>query len=115
MNDVTIKLIGYSSSGVDAFLQPIETKTETEILAVSVPVSRSEFYRAGQLGINPEYLFEINPAEYSGQRDVDITENGMVKHLKIYRTYESSADVLELYCQAAAGLDPEPVSEGGDD
>lgn len=114
MIDIVLKLIGQTETGTDQFLQPITTKTETEVIAASVPVSRSEFYQAGQLGINPEFEFIINPAEYSGEKEAELTENGTTRRLRIYRTYERNADEMELYCTDAAGLNPRPAPGNGE-
>jgi len=104
MTDTEIKLISYSIDGTDDLAQPIRTRHETSILAVEVPVSRSEFSAAGQAGILPMYEFLINPAEYHGEEEVEICRFGETVCLRVYRTYEQSPDVLELYCQRAIGL-----------
>lgn len=106
MTDDFIYLIGKSETGAtDRFLQPITETTRTGVLAASVPVSRSEFYNAGQNGIRPDYEFIISPAEYHGETEVEITdERGETVHLHVYRTYERSADELEIYCEQSAGL-----------
>lgn len=119
--DMTIVLISYDQTSVelDAFLQPIEqTEIRAEVLATSVPVSRSEFYAAGERGFRPDFEFEINPAEYSGQEIAEVTdpESGKTERCRIYRTYRSDPDTLELYMSRAAGLDetvpdPEPEPE----
>lgn len=124
--DTTIVLIGYGQpSGLDAFLQPIDgAEARTEVTATSVPVSRNEFYSAGEKGFRPDFIFEVNPAEYTGQPDAEVydLETGLTERCRIYRTYRSNPDTLELYCSRAAGLDqrPEPTpdpepTEGGSD
>lgn len=111
MIDTLISLIGNVPDGTtDEFAQPVTSETKTEVLAVSVPVSRSEYYNAGQLGIKPEYLFVIHPAEYHGEQEIEIC--GPVPHrARVYRVYERNADELELYCQASAGLNERPELE----
>ena len=110
MIDYEIKLIKKTASGTtDDFAQPIETKTETAVIAIAVPVSRSEYYSAGQLGIMPDFEFVINPAEYSGEDEIEITHNGEKVHLRVYRVYRRSADEIELYCSRASGLNPTPT------
>lgn len=105
MVDVVIYLIGETPGALDQFLQPTVTETRRDVLATSVPVSRSEYYRAGEKGIRPEFEFEINPAEYHGETIVEYTdETGKTTRLRIYRTYEAGPDTLELYCSRAAGI-----------
>lgn len=114
MIDSYIYLVKRSASGqTDEFAQPIETITETAVLATAVPVSRSEYYSAGQLGIMPEFEFVINPAEYSGESEIRIVHNGVDMYLRVYRVYRRSADEIELYCARSAGMNttPEPKPE----
>lgn len=105
MHETEIKLISYTSEGTDEMARPIKTRIETPVLAIDVPVSRSDFYNAGQKGILPEYEFLINPAEYNGEEEVEIIDrNGNTVCLKIFRTYDANPDQLEIYCHRAAGL-----------
>lgn len=106
--DTYIYLIGRSTNGTDDFAQPIVTETKTGVLAASVPVSRSEYFNAGQIGIRPDYEFDINPAEYSGEKIVEL-EDGT--RLDVYRIYEATPDKLEIYCNYASGLNPQPAPE----
>lgn len=99
-NDTMITLIGKSVSSHDKFGQPVYTETRTDILAESVPVSRSSYYQAGQIGTELSYEFVINPIEYAGQNTVEFEG----KKLKVERTYKSSEDELEIYCSMAIGL-----------
>ncbi|MBP5311744.1 MAG: phage head-tail adapter protein [Clostridia bacterium] len=105
MHETEIKLISYISTGTDEMAQPIKTRIETPILAIDVPVSRSDYYQAGQNGILPEFEFLINPAEYNGEEEAEIEDrNGNPISLKIYRTYDRNPDQLEIYCHRASGL-----------
>lgn len=104
MTDCEIVLISKTVTGTDALAQPVTTETRTSVLATEVPVSRSEFFAAGQIGIKPEYEFIVHPADYSGQTEIEITKDGNTVRLKVYRTYESRPDELELYCEQAVGL-----------
>lgn len=117
MVDTTIYLIGLTSTGeTDEYLQPVKTETRAAVLAAAVPVSRSEYYGAGQLGIKPDYEFIINPAEYHGETIAEVTtETGETERVRIYRTYLADADQLEIYCQAAAGLDSVPDDQDNDE
>lgn len=109
MTDTTIFLIRYGTTGEkDEFLQPVESgEIRAEVFATSVPVPRSEFYAAGERGFRPDYEFRINPADYHGEEEADVydPQSGKIERCRIYRTYESTPDVLEVYCSRAAGLD----------
>lgn len=104
MHETEIKLISYTPTGLDELAQPIETRQETSVLAIEVPVTRSEFYSASQSGIRPEYEFIVNPAEYAGQEEIEITVNSEALCLEVYRIFEVNPDQLEIYCRRAAGL-----------
>lgn len=98
--DTQITLIGKTVSSYDKFGQPIYEETRTDILAESVPVSRSSYYQASQIGVELAYEFKINPVEYSGQITVEF--NG--KKMNVERTYKASEDELEIYCSMMLGL-----------
>ena len=107
--ETTIILISFDqTSELDDFLQPVDgNENRTEVCATSVPVSRAEFYAAGEKGFRPDFLFEVNPVEYSGQPIAEVCdlETGINQRCRIYRTYRPDPDTLELYCSRAAGLD----------
>lgn len=100
MTDESITLIARVITGKDSRMKPIYQETSSEILCISEPVSRSEFFSAGQIGIDPEAMVVINPAEYSGEKIVEYKG----KRMSIYRTYERSENELEIYLQQALGL-----------
>lgn len=106
MVDSYITLISETDTGEkDAFLQPIKTEKRTSVLAADVPVSRTEYYKAGELGIKPEFEFVINPVEYHGETVAEVTDDaGNLIRVRIYRTYKRNADELEIYCSQSAGL-----------
>ena len=100
MTDDSVKLIARTMTGKDSRMNPIYTETVSETYAVSEPVSRSEFFAVGQIGIDPQYLLIINPAEYSGEKIAEYKG----KKMSIYRTYERNENELEIYLQKAEGL-----------
>lgn len=113
MTDVIIYLLSKTPSGeTDEFAQPINTESRSEVMATSEPVTRSEFYSAGEKGIRPEYEFTINPAEYHGEEELEFTnEFGITANYGIYRTYLRNDDELEVYCSRSSGLNPKPAPE----
>lgn len=77
------------------------TEEERTILARMDDVNRTEFFGAGQVGMNPEFRFIVNPIEYEGERV--LAWNG--KRYAIYRSYHvPGTDDLELYTQREVGV-----------
>lgn len=64
-------------------------------------VTRSEFYQAGQQGINPAYVLAVFYGDYNGERLIEFRG----KRYVIYRTYHRiENDLLELYLEEKAGV-----------
>ena len=100
MTDDSIILIARTITGKDSRMKPIYEETRSSVLCTEEPVSRSEFFAAGQIGIDPEAMVVINPAEYSGEKLTEFKG----KRMTIYRKYERSENELELYLQLTLGL-----------
>jgi SPP1 family predicted phage head-tail adaptor len=99
MTDTTITLIAREITGKDSRMRPIYSETPREILCRDEPVSRSEYFSAGQIGIDPEAMVIINPIEYHGEKLVEYQGRRMT----IYRRYERSENEMELYLQLVLG------------
>lgn len=95
-----IKLVSRKPIGRDRRAQVIYSEKETTVLCEVVSLSRSEYFEAAEAGINAEFEFLINPAEYNGELVVEY--NG--RRYKVYRIYEVSSDTLEIYCEYQAAL-----------
>lgn len=64
-------------------------------------ISRTEWYEAGQNGLNPEILFITPLVNYSGQKIAELNGN----RYAIYRTYvPPDSDSIELYLTREAGV-----------
>lgn len=100
MFDTTITFIARKIVGKDARMKAIYEETRSETLCVSEPVSRSEFFAASQIGINPEALVIVSPVEYHGEKIAEYHGQKM----SIYRTYQRNDNELEIYLQQALGL-----------
>lgn len=98
--DGTIYLLKKSPVGKDTRGRILYEETQREVFAKIETVSQSEFFTAGQSGIQAEYLFKINPVEY--EREKIVIYNG--EKLNIYRKYQAEQDVLELYAAQEVGL-----------
>ena len=79
----------------DALGQRITDKEiRTEIFVRIDSVGRTEFYKAGQSGLSPEYVFITPVINYSGEREIEYDGT----RYDIYRTYSpSDSDEIELY------------------
>ena len=66
-------------------------------------ISRSEYFEAGRLGLQPEFQMVVSQADYHGERLAEY--HG--KRYAIYRTYPKNTDKIELYVQEEAGAERE--------
>lgn len=92
----------------------IETKTDQDDIGNTIitetiehpvmckvwSVDRQEFFKAGQVGMNPKYRFDTDKVNYHGEELVKYKD----KVYGIYRTYEAGTDTIELYAEEKAGV-----------
>lgn len=97
--DDTVTLIGTSGFAEDELGQQIPVTEETTVYCSKLPVSRQEFYLAGQSDIQVSEILVVHPYEYNGEKTVVF--NG--KKLRIIKTYPLSLDELELTCTERLG------------
>lgn len=62
-------------------------------------VSSAEWFEGGRNGLNPELRFITNRFDYNGEEVIEY--NGEL--YRIYRTYISKQDTIELYCERRKG------------
>lgn len=92
-------LIGVQSQ-LDAYgVSRPQTETRQVRFCRVQSVSGTEFFEAGQAGIRPQYRFTLPRAEYSGEQTVEYQG----RRYTVYRTYEPSARMIELYVEARVG------------
>ena len=91
------KLVTLTASGSTV------TRTETSVFCTKKSVSYKEFYVAVEVGINPQYIFEIDIDEYlaavktvSGAkyRPTELIFDG--EKFNIIRTYEKVGGIMEI-------------------
>lgn len=99
MRDVIAYLIGKTITK-NEYKQEVETDTRTEIMALYESVSQSEFYKAGETGLKPEFRLTTAIIDYNGEKEVELDG----KKYGIYRTYEADKDYIELYCERKGGV-----------
>ena len=80
----------------------IATETVTQVWARIQSASRSEFYSAGQSGLQPSLVAVTPIANYAGQKIAEWRG----KRYFIYRTYfAAGSDDIELYLEEKVGVD----------
>ena len=63
-------------------------------------VQRAEFFSGGQSGLSPAFMFEVFPADYAGEQELEFHD---VRYA-VYRTFQRDADTLEVYAQREGGI-----------
>ena len=84
----------------DAIKQQIPTETRKKVYCNVQSITQTEFFSAGEKGIQPEYKLTVFSPDYSGENTVEF--NG--RRYGIYRTYMAKDGVIELYLEYKAGL-----------
>ena len=93
-----IKLIAIDISR-DEIGQEVLSKTSKEVFAEKNGIARNEFFTAGQTGIKPTLMFKIRESDYCGEEILEFDE----KTYKIYRSYPTKSEMIELYCEIRSG------------
>lgn len=83
---------------VGALGAAVRTETETSILCTLESVNRTEYFAAFNSGFLPEWRVTTHPANWSGQRIIDLDAPEGTVRCDVYRTYIKSRDVIELWC-----------------
>lgn len=92
-NDVlTLLAIDYV---MDAYGVQRGQTTERVIYCDVYSITQTEFYAAENAGFKPAYRFDVFAYDYEGETNVSY--NG--ERFTIYRTYQKSNNVLELYAR----------------
>lgn len=110
--DVVIKLISQTLT-TDELGYPIASETFYETFAKRRSITQTEFFSAGKNGITPDFSFEVNDAEYHGQKLLEYDG----KRYGIYRTYQPNNDTVELYAGYKSGVTdyvPKEANGNGD-
>lgn len=99
-HDVPVVLIGETYTQ-DALGVQRTAETRKRVFSQITSVNASEWFEGGRAGLNPEFRAEIYSAEYSGEKVLEKDS----KRYAIYRTYQSSIDRVELYCELKEGAE----------
>ena len=98
--DAEIRLISRKATGRRPNGAPTYEVKDRLIPCKVESVSQSEYFEAGQAGIEAEFVFIVNPIEY--QKETRLEYEGA--NLRIYRTYRRAMDELELHAAREKGL-----------
>lgn len=97
--DDEVTLLGVEGFTDDALGQQIPIQKETVVYCNRSPVSRQEFYLAGQNDIRVSEILVVHPYEYGGENLVLFRG----RKLRVVKTYEISMEELELTCTERLG------------
>ena len=98
MIDSTIKLIAETTTQ-NEYGGNVKTETEREVMCEVKSASRMDFYQAAQAGLSASLVFITNPVNYAGEKILEY--NGT--RYAITRTYQASADEVEIYAGDKVG------------
>ena len=85
----------------DTLLQQVRRPLPRDVLAMMSSVSGAEFANAGLLGIKSELRISVFALDYNGEDTVEVAG----RQYKVYRTYQSRPDRIELYLRAKEAED----------
>ena len=92
----------------DAEGYEVESTTEIHFVYGNCQsVTQTEFFSAGQQGIDAKCKFTVYASEYGGQDEI-MYHN---RYFNVYRTYKVKEDLMELYASEAMS-EGEPVVSG---
>lgn len=92
--DTTINLIAQKVV-LNEYNTPTTENTSREVFAAVDSITQNEFFRAGQIGMHPEYKFTMQAIDYENEKLLQY--DGV--YYSIYRVYRASIDLIELYAQ----------------
>ncbi|WP_339012649.1 phage head closure protein [Lactococcus garvieae] len=99
MWDEEVILVLADGFTVDSLGQQIPNIKKTTVLGFEKPMNRSEFYQAGQSGIELSHTLIIHPFEYNNEQQVIFRD----KLLTVVRSYRANNEELELICRQKVG------------
>ena len=97
--DDEVILIGTDGFETDSLGQKIPKEKRTTVFCSKLPISRQEFYMAGQNDIEVSEILVVHSYEYNNENYVEF--NG--RKLKVLKTYLKSLEELELTCTERLG------------
>lgn len=99
MFDVEINLLTENGFTRDKIGNKIPTYAKNALLARELPITRNEYYTAGQNNIELSRAIIVHPFEYDGQKLIEI-DNATYS---VTRTYKRNNEEIELYLTLRLG------------
>lgn len=98
--DDVITLVAITPTGnFDEYGQEITAETTRQVFCKVTSASRAEYFEARQTGLEPEFVFLTQPCNYAGENVLIYNST----RYAIYRSYQKSADAVELYAHKQVG------------
>lgn len=92
--DTTITLIAQTVA-LNEYNTPTTINNEREVFASVDSIAQSEFFKAGQIGLHPDFKLTMQAVDYENEKLLKF--DGV--YYSIYRVYRASIDLIELYAQ----------------
>lgn len=83
----------------DSVGQTIKSSSVVKIMAVRESISQTEFFKAEEAGLRPEFKLIVYSGDYAGQTRLNIDNDDFT----VYRTYKPCRDKIELYVGERVG------------
>lgn len=99
MFDVEINLLTENGFTRDKIGNKIPTYVKNALLARELPITRNEYYTAGQNNIELSRAIIVHPFEYDGQKLIEIDNTTY----SVTRTYKRNNEEIELYLTQRVG------------
>lgn len=99
MFDVEIALLTENGFTRDKIGNKIPTYSKDALLARELPITRNEYYTAGQNNIELSRAIIVHPFEYDGQKLIEIDNTTY----SVTRTYKRNNEEIELYLTQRVG------------
>ena len=102
-NEITLIQITYKENDMG---DKVKVEKKTDVLCEVESVTRSEFYNAAKLDLQPEVVFVVNRYDYEGQMELDYegVRHDVIRSFKPNHRHNPTPmdiDRLELVCKRA--------------
>lgn len=99
MIDTVVNLVAETPGNKNKYGVISTEKTVKEVFCKLESVTRSEFFGGGRNGLNPQYKLIMFSGDYEGEPTVIYND----LPYSVYRTFQPSMDVIELYVERKGG------------
>lgn len=97
--DVEVILLTENGFTRDKIGNKIPTYAKNALLASELPITRNEYYTAGQNNIELARAIIVHPFEYDGQKLIEIDNTTY----SVTRTYKRNNEEIEIYLTQRVG------------